>query len=156
MNMIIDYQEIFMGIYKFYVAFLIIDIIGIIYLISLWFNQSYWDQFDYLKDDKLMKAIFQYLPVLLLICCILIVITPVIQDKSLIDTNGYCVKNHGVAATNIVSGGPFGRFERITVQFDGTKNRFRVAWAEDGIKKGDIVNVVYLPHSTYAIIEYAK
>ena len=88
-----------------------------------------------------------------LVLYVFVVFLPFIQDVEIMKTNDFATLYNSIVVQEPVGGGPYGKIETIVVKKDGKKYSFRIARAYNGIKEGDIVNVTYLPHAKYAVIE---
>ncbi|PWT27859.1 hypothetical protein CPT75_12495 [Butyrivibrio fibrisolvens] len=145
----IMYYAIFCKIYYFFIILYIVGIFASIYFLL---NKSYWDKFDFLRDDRLLRILYKSIIPILVIGYTWFVAIPIIRDKTVIDSGEYCVQE-GIVSQAVTDGGLLGLFKTIIVTIDKTDYEFSVAYAEEGITKGDIVNITYLPHSKYAVIE---
>ncbi|PHU39788.1 hypothetical protein CSX00_09230 [Pseudobutyrivibrio ruminis] len=143
------YQDIFNR--KFYILNILL-IIGLVAAFYFFINKTYWDKFDYLKNNKFLKMIFKLILPTFIAGYMWFVSIPIIQDKPLINKNKYVVIT-GTVTQEVVDGGLLGLSRSIIIKQDGMEYEFKVAWADNNIKKGDTVLVTYLPHSKYAIIE---
>lgn len=84
------YQDIFNR--KFYILNILL-IIGLVAAFYFFINKTYWDKFDYLKNNKFLKMIFKLILPTFVVSYMWFVSIPIIQDKPLINKNKYVVIN---------------------------------------------------------------
>ncbi len=143
------YQEIF---YRKFYEMIILLIVGIFGVVFFWVNKSYWNQFEFLKNNRIARIGYKIFLVVLVSSFAIMDVMPLIKDKMFIDSNNYVVCS-GIASQKVVDGGLLGLSKSIMVVVDGVNYEFGVVGKYDDIKKGDSVKVTYLPNSKYAVIE---
>ena len=143
-----EYQNIFN---KKFLEIMIFLVVGIISALFFLINYSYWDNYEFLRNNKAARVAYKLLIPAIVAMHVIMEVIPIVKDKPLIDANNYVV-GHGVASQEVVSG-VFGISNSIMVEIDGTECEYSVVGHYEKIKKGDKVKVTSLPHSKYAVIE---
>lgn len=145
-----NYQEIFNKKYEIKMILLAISSITILFFMV---NKSYYDQFEYIKDNVVKRIVLKILLFIFWASSIKSVIYPIMSDKKIIDSNTYLVMDNCCVYQEIIGTGLMGLSKIIIVESNGKQYVLKVAQADGGIEKGDKVKVTYLPNSRYAVIE---
>ena len=143
-----EYQEYFTRVIRNEIIIFIFAGIAIIYLLL---NKSYWMDLR-LKQRNKQIILYKVIAIVFLFFYVWNTMLPVIYDMHSMRSNEYERLNNAEVITEISQGGPFGMTRRITVVHNNQKYRLIIANSDNYIKKGDIVDVVYLPHTSYAVI----
>ena len=144
------YQELFL---KQFTKIILLFIVGGLSISYILFSKKYWDRFEKYKDDILAKCMIKGILVFCFCCFVRLSAWPMLKDKPLIDDNKYELLDNATVIQGVTRGGIFGLCEDIIVEYDDKEYDLNVVKADDNINKGDIVKVIYLPNSEYAVIE---
>lgn len=104
------------------------------------------------KNDRI-KA-YRVLLLAIVIFDLWLIIIPAIKDIN-IHYNGEYKVDKGTVYREIIRKGAFGLHRSIIVTVDGKEYRYQVIYSDKNIKKGDEVQITYLPHTTWSVVEKA-
>lgn len=95
--------------------------------------------------------------VILLIAAVMLVrylIIPMIKDGKFVYSQEYEI-DKGTVYDGIIRTGAFGLHRSIEVMVNGKVYEYQVIYSDKNIKKGDEVQITYLPHTTWSVVEKA-
>lgn len=142
-----DYSKIF-NIYYSICFFVFLGVL--LWTVYMWLRKEPFGSNKNTKNDRI-KA-YRVLLLAIVIFDLWLIIIPAIKDIH-IHNNGEYEVDKGTVYQEIIRKGAFGIHRSIIVTVDGKEYRYQVIYADKNIKKGDEVQVTYLPHTTWSVVE---
>jgi sulfur carrier protein ThiS len=144
-----DYTKIFRTCYIGYIFFLLLAFIATIYFCICRdpFRRG-------LKTDdyRLKIKIYRVILFIAVVVVVRYLIIPMARDVKFVNSQKYEIDN-GTAYSEIIRTGAFGLHRSIEVMVNGKVYEYQVIYSDKNIKKGDEVQITYLPHTTWSVVE---
>ena len=144
------YHSVFI---KIFCAIFVIAFLSAASIIKILLNKEYWEK-RYKKEEISSKKKFHGAIVSIgFVGYIYFVLIPMCQDKKYIDNDSYMIMEDAIMTSDVFHSRPFSTIREISVKVDDVEHNFFLLSYPKGIEKGDVVRVIYLPHSRYAVVE---